>query len=194
MPGSAITEYIAQDTYEAFTEITTIFRHDFVQYLGMLHSWMTLIEVEVSETPAAAFASPATQQAFTQAAAKLAQTVADTFHETSARLRPTLPRIDADEQATIAYINTAWGKFYTDFGMYALPRLQTLEQHTRQFISESEFENIIEKNLGAAADEPIQVLLLRCYDRTLNLLHADNFNKRIAEVRQQKNNGTALVL
>ncbi len=185
MPGTAIEQYIKRDTYAAFNEIVTVFRHDYVQYMGMLHSWMTLIEVEALEAPETDFSTAETMQTFQKEIQMVSGVIASTFQETTALLSPELkPLSAASKQTTINYIQTAWEKFFGDFVKRVMPRLQIVEKATREFVKLPEFQHVIEKHLGAAAGETIENLLLRCYERTYQLLQADTFDKRIGEILQ----------
>jgi hypothetical protein len=182
MPQPVIARYLTQDTYDGFKEVTTIFRHDFVQYMGMLHSWMTLIEAEVNEAPAHLYPSAESMRDFRQLTAELADQVAQTFQQTTAQLRPALPPIRVQTEAdVVAYVCKAWDQFFTDFVAGTLPQLQTLEKATRQFTDRPEFEAVVETRLAPAAQEPIKGLLLRAYERTQSLLDPHTFDQRAAE-------------
>ncbi len=185
MPDTVIEDYIQRDTYAAFDEITTVFRHDYVQYMGMLHSWMSLIEMEALEAPASAFSTAGTMQAFQRDIQLVSGVIASTFQETTALLHPVLAPVQmASKQATAAYIQTAWENFFHDFVKMVLPRLQMVEKATREFTRQPEFQQVIEGNLGKAAGEPVAILLARCYERTYQLLQADTFDKRMGEILQ----------
>lgn len=185
MPDTVIEDYIQRDTYAAFDEITTVFRHDYVQYMGMLHSWMSLIEMEALEAPVSTFSTPAAMSVFQHDIQMVSKVIANTYHETTALLHPVLTPIQsASKPETAAYVQAAWEKFFHDFVKMVLPRLQMVEKVTREFTRQPEFEQVIEQHLGQAAGEPVATLLTRCYERTYQLLQADTFDKRMGEILQ----------
>ncbi len=198
MPGLAISQYLQQHTYDAFNEVVTVFRHDFVQYIGMLHSWTTLIEAEVTAAPDSSFTNPAASQPFRKAADDLRRLIEEAFHDTTSRLRPAIPHISATHANTVAYLSECWDKFFNEFVTSTLPRLKQLEDQTCQLVRHPDFDRVIEKNLGAAVEEPIKDMILRPYKRLSEMLNAENFDKRIGEVRRsyqnQKRNDSAAAI
>lgn len=195
MPGPAIAQYLQQHTYEAFNEVVTVFRHDFVQYMGMVHSWMTLIDAEVVAAPDTSFANPTASQPFRQAVSELRQAVEDMFNDTTSRLRPTIPLINLNPGATTVYISECWDRFFYEFTTSVLTRLSHLEERIRSLVKQADFESVIERTLGAAVEEPIQDMILRPFKRLREMLNADFFDNRMAEVlNSRKNSSSAAVL
>ncbi len=176
MPGQAIAQIIEQHAANGFQEITSIFRHDFVQFLGMLQSWMVLIEAEILATPDEMYSQPAHAAAFRHDAALLQRKVDHLFNESRARLYPTLDNP--------AHALQQWDDFFSEFRLYAQPRLHRLEKRTRQLVAQPAFAEVIESTLGVAAgdDDTIADLLLKPYTRLREVLDADHFNRRVAEL------------
>jgi hypothetical protein len=185
MPGPAISKYLTQHTDKAFNEVTTIFRHDFVQFMGMVHSWTVMIDGEISMADDAFFTNVAAKAHFQDASAELQRVAERVFNDTQARLRPELAYSDTIDRA--AYTLQTWDTFYNDFGAYAAIELSALEKLMRQFVTRAEFESVIEKPLSPMAQgDSIGVLLLKPFDRIRSLLDADQFDARIAQVLGEK--------
>lgn len=187
MPGPAIAQYIEQDTYKAFKETCSVFRHDFAQYMGMLHSWMTLVQVEVEDR------APATD--FYQTTSLLSAEVERTFQETTARLRPDLKPLETDHQPTVAaYVTASWDSFFTEFVAFAIPHIERLRVGIQQYTALPDFDAVVESSLGVAAEESIRVLLLRPFERLLFMLDVEHFDQRMAEVLSARQHGPKIEL
>ena len=184
MPGKAIAHYIEQHASSGFQEIVSIFRHDFTQFLGMLQSWMVLIEAEILTAPAEAYSSPDDALTFRQTTAQLQGKVDRFFKESRSHLYPTLDNSPPTHESFVQQ----WDTFYSEFRTYARPRLIRLEKYTRRLVAHPAFAEIIETTLGAAAgDDTIEDLILKPYTRLREVLDAERFDARIAEMTQNNN-------
>jgi hypothetical protein len=171
-----IARYLEQHTSAGFLEVSSIFRHDFIQFLGMLQSWMVLIDAEIVVTPSENFGDYESAEVFRRDAAKLQRNVERLFNSAKKRLHPTL-----DEHNPHYFIQ--WESFYAEFGEYTHPHLKRLERATRRLTQQPAFDTVIEKSLGeAAGDETIAVLILKPYSRLYDLLDAEKFDLRVAEL------------
>lgn len=179
MPGKAIEQIIGQHHANGFQEVSSIFRHDFVQFLGMLQSWMVLIEAEILATSDEGYQTPAQAAEFRHEAALLQRKVDHLFNEARSRLYPAL-----DEQTTSpVQMLQHWDAYFSEFRTYARPRLNSLEKRTRQLVEHTAFADVVEKTLGAAAgDDTIADLILKPYTRLREVLDADHFDARVAEL------------
>lgn len=170
MTTPAISAYLSGSNHDALREVVQVFRHDYVQYLGMILSWATLIEAEA--------AVPGADSVFTAAAAALQANAERAFTEASARLRPDIPA-DDEPARLIAF----WEAFFDDFSASALPALAALEAQIEALISQPAFDALIENSLGAAAEgDSIAGLLLRPFERLRAMLQPAVFDARIAEI------------
>ncbi|MBZ0293147.1 MAG: hypothetical protein K8L99_11335 [Anaerolineae bacterium] len=193
MPGQAISQYIDRETYDAFKETTSVFRHDFAQYMGMLHSWMTLIQVEVEEIDEADCADVNRLHAFHKQTNELCAFVESSFQETMARLHPTAPELEnKNHEAVTSYLETIWDQFYRDFSASSRPQIESLHKRIQQFTETDGFDEWIEKRLGEVTEEPINDLILRPFDKMLYLLTAENFDRRIADVLDSRSQNQTL--
>ncbi len=171
MPTPAISVYLARSSHDGLNEVIQVFRHDFVQYMGMILSWVTLIESEAS-------AAPDADQAFKAAAAQLQRSTERAFNSASARLRPAVPAA-GDSAALCGF----WDTFFATFKAEAVPALAVLEAQTQALVSQPAFATFIESSLGAAAEgDSIAGLLLRPFERLRAMLQPETFDARIAEV------------
>jgi hypothetical protein len=218
MPGPAISKYLSQHTDKGFNEVATVFRHDFVQFMGMVHSWTVMIDGEISMADASTLAGLVAIDRFRDAAADLQRTAERLFNETQTRLRPEInavndvageptnpsaprpQRAEGEDSANemfassilnavdrVSHILQTWDRFYAEFGVYALAQLSPLEDQMRQFITYQEFEVLIENSLSPMAQgDSIKVLLLKPFDRIRDLLDANHFDTRIAQVLGEK--------
>lgn len=185
MPGPAISKYLTQYTDKGFNEVATVFRHDFVQFMGMVHSWTVMIDGEITAADESVFTDPAGKQRFVDAALELQRSAERIFQETQSRLRPEIGPDNALDRA--AYILQTWDRFYDEFGVYALSVLNPLEKQMRQFVGYAEFETLIEKPLSPMAQgDSIKSLLLKPFDRIRDLLDANQFDARIAQALGEK--------
>jgi hypothetical protein len=185
MPGPAISKYLAQHTDKGFNEVATVFRHDFVQFMGMLHSWTVMIDGEISTADVSALTDVAAVARFRDTSAELQRAAERIFNETQARLRPEIDPANSLNGASP--ILQTWDRFYNDFGVYAMMELNTLEKLMRQFVTYSEFDTLIEKTLSPMAQgDSIKTLLLKPFDRIRDLLDANQFDARIAQVLGEK--------
>lgn len=185
MPGQAISKYLMQHTDKGFNEVATIFRHDFVQFMGMVHSWTVMIEGEISAADVSMLTDPVATARFRELSADLQRTAERIFHETQARLRPEID--PANRLDGVSHILQTWDRFYVDFGLYAVTELDALEKQMRQFVTYSEFDTLIEKTLSPMAQgDSIKALLLKPFDRIRDLLDAKQFDVRIAQVLGEK--------
>lgn len=193
MPGPAISQYLDNDTYEAFKEISSVFRHDFAQYMGMLHSWMTLIQVEIEEIDEAACPDVTQLQTFYKQTNELCAFVESAFQETTARLHPQVPQLETENHKEITiHLQKAWDKYYGDFTETSRPQLQSLHERMQAFTESGGFKDLIEKRLGEAAGEPVHNLILRPFDKMLSILNPENFDSRIADVVTSRNGNQTL--
>jgi hypothetical protein len=160
----------------------TIFRHDFIQFSGMLHSWTALIDGEVVAEPDSALSEP---EAFRRASAELQEHVERVFQDTRDRLHPEIAQSETLDAA--AHVTQAWDDFFKTYGAYATSELNALEDLTRQFSARKDFDAIIEKKLSPMADgDSIKILLLKPYDRIRALLKEEVFDARISEMLNGK--------
>jgi hypothetical protein len=174
-----IASYLEQHGADGFRELTSIFRHDYVQFLGMLQSWMALIEAEIATTPVEAYRDAASAQTFRRAAAYLQHKVDFLFNDSRARLHPALTSAPLLEQ---------WETFFSEFRAYALPRLERLERATRTLIAFPTFTDVIEKSFSGAADgESIKDLILKPYSRLRDIMDIEAFDARVADLTQDNN-------
>ncbi len=185
MPGPAISKYLAQYTDKGFNEVTTVFRHDFVQFMGMLHSWTVMIDGEISTADHSTLTDLAAAERFKEASAELERATERVFNDTQSRLRPEI--VPANSVDQISHVIQIWDRFYNDFGVYAMKELSTLEKQMRQFVTYGEFDILIEKTLSPMAQgDSIKELLLKPFDRIRDLLDANQFDTRIAQVLGKK--------
>lgn len=182
MPGKNITQYVEQHAEKGFHEVSSIFRHDYVQFLGMLQSWMALIEAEVMDTPDDAYTSPAAARRFKRAASQLQHMINSLFEESRARL---YPQLNEGEKRYVSSILKRWDVFFDDFNAFAQPVLWRSERLMRRFVASEEFERVIEKKLGGTSldeGDTIQDLMLKPYERLREVMDASRFDLRVAEV------------
>ncbi|MBZ0287822.1 MAG: hypothetical protein K8I30_09425 [Anaerolineae bacterium] len=177
MPDTIIARYLEQHSEKGFHEICSIFRHDYIQFVGMLQSWMALIEAEVMDTPVDAFSSSTTARRFKRAAADLQAAINRLYDDSRARLYP------EPQPAECGTLLQQWQSFFQDFSNYAKPALTQSEAMMQRFVTQKDFERIIEHNLGAAAgDDTIRSLMLKPYERLQQVLDAHYFDARVAEI------------
>jgi hypothetical protein len=171
MSMPAISAYLTRSSHDGLNEVIQVFRHDFVQYLGMILSWVTLIEGEAN-------AAPDADPAFKAAAAQLQANTERAFNTASARLRPIVPA-DGD----VSQLNGFWDTFFTEFKASAVPALDALETQTRALVGQPAFATVIESGLGMVAEgDSIGGLLLRPFERLRAMLQPEAFDARVAEV------------
>jgi len=185
MPGPAISKYLTQQTDKGFSEVASVFRHDFVQFMGMVHSWTVMIDGEISMADVSTFNDQTAIDRFREAAADLQRNAERIFNATQLRLRPEVNSTNSADRVSL--ILQTWDRFYSEFGIYARAELDALEKMMRQFVTYSEFETLIEKTLSPMAQgDSIKVLLLKPFDRIRDLLDANQFDARIAQVLGEK--------
>lgn len=171
MPTSVIRDYLARRTHDGLREIIQIFRHDFVQYMGMILSWSTLIDGEAQ-------ADAHADQLFREAAARLQAETQRVFTLTSSRLHPVF-----DESLPEAQLGAFWDTFYSGFIATTTPELAQLETETLSLVAYPAFALVIERQLGMSADgDTIAELLLRPFDRLRVMFQPEAFDTRVAEV------------
>ena len=185
MPGPVVSKYLTQHLDKGFNEVVTVFRHDFVQFMGMLHSWMVMIDGELIFIDEATIANSETTAQFRSTSAELQSVTERIFNETQTHLRPQLDSTETPDR--IAYIFTTWDRFYADFGAYATGELNALEKQMRQLITYSEFDTLIERPFSPMAQgDSIKVLLLKPFSRIRDLLDVNQFDARIAQALGKK--------
>lgn len=171
MPTPAISAYLARSGQDGLNEVIQVFRHDFVQYMGMILSWATLIEGEAS-------AAPGADQAFKEAAAQFQRSTEHAFNSVSARLRPEVP-----DGGDTAALHRFWDMFLVTFKVDTAPTLAALEAQTQALVGLPAFTTLIEASLGVIAEgDTIGGLLLRPFERLRVMLQPDVFDARMAEV------------
>lgn len=171
MPTPAISAYLAHSGQDGLNEVIQVFRHDFVQYMGMILSWATLIEGEAN-------AAPGADQAFKEAAAQLQRSTELAFNSASARLRPAVPA-----NGDTAALHHFWDTFLAAFKAETVPALAALEAQTQALVKLPAFATLIESSLGVIAEgDSIAGLLLRPFERLRVILQPDVFDARMAEV------------
>lgn len=182
MPGPAISACIERGSYEAIDEVVAIFRHDFAQYIGMIQSWVVLIEAELLAMPHEEFGDVAAAKQFHATTIELRQATARILNQTSAHLHPDIPRSPHQEN-TIMFLLNFWDTFFTRFIALAVPEIDTLEQLAHRFVTSPVFEHIIQNHLGSAAgNSSITDLFLQPFVRLRTLLDAADFDARVAEL------------
>jgi len=176
MVGKNTLAYFDQSSDdEAFREITSVFRHDFVQYAGMIQSWTHLIEAVVLAAPDQDFSSPHNARVFRRQVAELNQKTEQFLHQARRHLHT---ERDPDHPAV-----ENWQQFQADFIAYAHPRIQFIERLTQQVIAAPDFETIVERTLGASVpDDTVKGLLLRPFSRLREVLDTRTFDRRIGDV------------
>jgi hypothetical protein len=171
-----IARYLEKHAADGFAEVTSIFRHDIIQFLGMLQSWMVLIEAEIMDTPDEMYSDAEAAAQFRRDAARLQRKVDHFFNEVRPQLYPTL-------DPNNPHILLQWEAFLVNFCAYAQPIIKKLERATRRLVAQKAFADVIEKSLGAAAgDDTIESLVLKPYSRLMDVLDAKKFDARVAEL------------
>lgn len=178
MPEVIISAYLQAQGKTAFDEVVSVFRHDVVGLFGMVHSWMVLVESEVTAAPDEAFQSAETRAQFQKQVSLVERTVAQGFALCKERLYISLAPQDPDD---LAFLLAQWRRFYTNFITYAAPRLKQLESLVRKMTEHVDFENVVQKTL-APEDDRIDVLLLRLFSRLEELFDPAFFDKRVGEI------------
>jgi hypothetical protein len=181
MPTPTISAYLTRAGNDGLREVIQIFRHDFVQYMGMILSWVTLIEAEAAAVPDA-------DVAFRAAAAQLQGDTERIFNEASVRLRPDIP-----DNGDAAQLNLFWETFFSGFSADTVPTLAALETQTLALVRQPAFGALIESSLGAVAEgDSIGGLLLRPFERLRAMFQPAIFDARVAEVVNSRHHHDAL--
>lgn len=185
MPGPVVSKYLTQHLDKGFNEVVTVFRHDFVQFMGMLHSWMVMIDGELMLIDEETIAKSETTNQFRSASAELQVITERIFNETQTHLRPQLDPTEIPDR--ISYIFKTWDQFYADFGVYATGELDALEKQMRQLVTHSEFDALIEKPFSPMAQgDSIKDLVVKPFSRIRDLLDVSQFDARIAQALGKK--------
>lgn len=180
MVTPVISAYLTRSNHDGLREVVQVFRHDYIQYLGMILSWATLIEAETVTLDA--------DPAFRAVTALLRTSAERAFEEASARLRPEIPVYDEPAQR-IAY----WEAFFREFSASALTTLAELEAQTTALIKQPAFDALIENGIGAAAEgDTIAELLLRPFERLRAMLQPAVFDARMAEIVASRRSDVSL--
>lgn len=163
MPGMVITRYIKAHADRGLMDIASLFRHDFIHYLGTLQSWMTLIDADVRN-------SPASTDVLRQKTDVVGAEIDSTFEYARSRLQPTLTDV------------AGWDVYHASFRAEFTPKLDSLEENLRQLLAMPEFDPVVRQPLNMAiGDESVDGLLLRPFERLAALMDPKRFDDRVGE-------------
>jgi hypothetical protein len=172
MPGPIISHYLTTCSQDAFDDLAHIFRHDFVLYAGMLHSWTTLFEHEI----------PPTHTRFLAMTRRFKGVTGQFLEDVQPRLYPQYLAPAPDEPCH-QHLCAWWDRYYYDLNAYTRPRMAHLSIYLRTYVTYPDFIPIIQANLGPAANhERIDKLLLSAYNKLQQLFDARHFDRRIETV------------